>query len=95
MSNNQNNWYLRSLRKIADDLGQLKMNKLSSIKKNMLDAFDINLTDEQSRQIHNIISDSVDEKNRVTYMRGELIKRVNLNKIEALKVASFLSNFKN
>lgn len=95
MSNNQNNWYLRSLRKIADDLGQLKMNKLSSIKKNMLDAFDINLTDEQSRQIHNIISDSVDEKNRVAYMRGELIKRVNLNKIEALKVASFLSNFKN
>ena len=95
MSNNQNNWYLRSLRKIADDLGQLKMNKLSSIKKNMLDAFDINLTDEQSIQIHNIISDSVDEKNRVTYMRGELIKRVNLNKIEALKVASFLSNFKN
>ena len=61
----------------------------------MLDAFDINLTDEQSRQIHNIISDSVDEKNRVAYMRGELIKRVNLNKIEALKVASFLSNFKN
>ena len=95
MSNNQNNWYLRSLRKIADDLGQLKMNKRSSIKKNMLDAFDINLTDEQSRQIHNIISDSVDEKNRVAYMRGELIKRVNLNKIEALKVASFLSNFKN
>ena len=95
MSNNQNNWYLRSLRKIADDLGQLKMNKLSSIKKNMLDAFDINLTDEQSRQIHNIISDSVDEKNRVAYMLGELIKRVNLNKIEALKVASFLSNFKN
>lgn len=95
MSNNQNNWYLRSLRKIADDLGQLKMNKLSSIKKNMLDAFDINLTDEQSRQIHNIISDSVDEKNRVAYMRGELIKRVSLNKIEALKVASFLSNFKN
>lgn len=95
MSNNQNNWYLRSLRKIADDLGQLKMNKLSSIKKNMLDAFDINLTDEQSRQVHNIISDSVDEKNRVAYMRGELIKRVNLNKIEALKVASFLSNFKN
>lgn len=97
MLNNEDedNWYAKSLRKIADDFGQLRMSKASSIKKNILDAFDIRLTDEQSKQIHNAISESVNEKNRVAHICSELVKKVNLNKTEAFKIASFLSNFKN
>lgn len=93
--NEDNNWYLRSLHKIADSVGQVKLNRTDSVKKAIYESFDIKLSTEDSRKVLSILSQDIHKKDRANFINEKISEFLETDEETTFKIASYLTNFKN
>lgn len=90
----EENWYERSLNKIADSIGQVKINRISSIKKAMFESFDIKISKEDSKKIMSILQNELSKNEKNIFLKEKIAEIINTDEETLSKIASYFTNFK-
>lgn len=90
----EDNWYTRSLNNIADSIGQAKISRTSSIKKAMLESFDLKISNEDSKKIKNMLNNNLNKSEKESLIKEKISEMIDVDDDQLAKIASYLSNFK-
>lgn len=90
----EDNWYVRSLNNIADSIGQAKISRTSSIKKAMMDSFDIKISNEDSKKIMSMLNNNLSKSEKESLLKERISGIIDVDNDKLAKIASYFSNFK-